>query len=143
MCLSNMKSTVSSENDTVYPRSTKEATDNKDPCRSGKMCAEISCPDGNRSVPKWVDRIEWPFATMADIFSCCWHSCTFVRHLMSLIAKYSSVAPESAFALCEAALFFVTVVNAENGWSGIVGIEYSDGTEKIFVGDIVVLEEEE
>jgi len=74
----------------------------------GKMCAEISCPDGKFSVPKWVDEIDWPLATITLIFSFCSHARTFVRQLMSFTAKYSPVDPESAFALCETEFSLVT-----------------------------------
>ena len=66
---------------------------------SGKMRAVTSCPDGNRSTPEWVDRIEWPLATVTLIDWAGGHSCTFDKHEISLIAKHSPVDSESAFAL--------------------------------------------
>ena len=83
----------------MYPKSTNELTDNSDPLMVGKICAVILCPDGRCKVPKWVDDIDCPLATVTFM---CWsfvHSCTSDKQLMSLNEKYSPVDPESALAL--------------------------------------------
>ena len=94
------KLTLTDEYDTMYPRSTKELTDNNDPLMPGKMYAVILWPDGICSRPMCDDSIVCPLATATWILLMSLQSCTLVKQFVSRSAMYTPEAPESALADC-------------------------------------------